>query len=60
MSTFYDLCTIFHKIIEFPNYTIFYSQMNEQNRTIKQLNYETLPMYIYIYIYIFPIYFDIN
>ena len=48
LSIFYNLCTIFRKIIELLHSTIFYSQMNKQNQTIKQLNYETLPMYIYI------------
>ena len=34
-STFYDLCTIFQKIIELTYYTIFFSHMNEINWTMK-------------------------
>ena len=52
LSTFFDVCTVFNKIIELTHSTIFYSQMNKQYWTTKQSNYEILPMYIYI-IFIF-------
>ena len=46
--TFYDVHTMFHKIFAFTHFTIFFSQTNKQNITIKQLNYELMSMYIYI------------
>ena len=46
LSTFYELRTIFHKVIELTHSTIFYSQKKEQNRTTKKFNYEIVPMYI--------------
>ena len=42
----YHVRKIFHKIIELKHSTIFFSQMNAWNQTIKQLNYEVLPMNI--------------
>ena len=43
---------IFQKTTELTNYTIFFSQMNEQSLTIKQFDYEIIPMHIHtIFIY---------
>ena len=47
LSTVYDVRTKFHKIIELAHSTNLYSEMNNRNRTKKQLNYEIIPMYIY-------------
>ena len=43
--TFYDVRTIFHKIIELTHSKIFYSH---KNQTIKQLNYDILPVYMLV------------
>ena len=48
LSTFYDVGTIFTKIIELTHSTIFCSQMYERNQTIKELNCQILPIYIHI------------
>ena len=42
ISTFYDVRMIFQKIIELTHSTIFFSQMNKQNLTIKNLNCDFL------------------
>ena len=44
---FYDARKMFHKIVEVTHSRIFCSQMYKQNLTIKQLNYDILPIYIY-------------
>ena len=48
LITFYNIHRIFNKRIELTHSTIFFSHMNEQNITIKQLNDEILPMYIHM------------
>ena len=49
ISAFYDVRMVFHKIFELIDYTILFSQINEQNQTTKQLNYEIIAMYIYMH-----------
>ena len=48
LSIFYDVGTTFKILFELRPYKIFYSHMYRQNRTIKQLNFHILPMYIYL------------